>query len=51
MEESINRKCLDCGRDFEITPSEQKFFTSKELELPKRCLPCRRKRKAERSQS
>ena len=46
--ESIIKECVDCGQSFEITEGEQKFFASKKLELPKRCLGCRQKRKIER---
>lgn len=38
-------KCIDCGADF-FTEGEQDFYLSKGLETPKRCKPCRDKKKA-----
>ena len=38
-------KCKDCGKEFTITASEQEFYESKELALPKRCADCRKARK------
>jgi len=38
-------KCLDCGEEFTFTGGEQKYFITKGLSLPKRCLDCRAKRK------
>jgi len=38
--------CKDCGGSFIVTTSEQDFFASRELAIPKRCKPCRRLRKA-----
>jgi hypothetical protein len=37
--------CMDCGRDFTITEGEQRFFASRNLNLPRRCVNCRRLRK------
>ena len=37
--------CKDCGKEFTITASEQEFYESKELALPKRCADCRKARK------
>ena len=45
MSQTIQRQCKDCQQPFEISPEEQNFFESKNLELPKRCIPCRRKRR------
>jgi len=39
--------CRDCRQDFTLTVSEQEFFLGRELTPPKRCKPCRDKRKAE----
>lgn len=39
--------CVECGESFEITPTEQEFYMSRELDLPKRCADCREKRKQE----
>lgn len=40
-------KCKECGTEFEISESEQAFYTKKSLQLPKRCKPCRELRKKE----
>ncbi len=40
------RVCVDCGRQFEITPGEERFYKSKDLDLPKRCKPCRDKKRS-----
>ena len=40
------RVCVDCGRQFEITPGEERFYKSKGLDLPKRCKPCRDKKRS-----
>ena len=33
--------CKDCGKSFSILPKEEKFYTSKGLQIPKRCKKCR----------
>jgi hypothetical protein len=38
-------ECSDCGTSFPFTVSEATFFTSKGLSKPRRCKPCRQKRK------
>jgi len=38
-------KCVDCGESFIFTAGEQAFYYSKELSEPKRCKPCRDRRK------
>ena len=38
--------CVDCGKDFIWTASEQAFYTSKGLYPPKRDYVCRKARKA-----
>jgi hypothetical protein len=43
----IYRECTQCESDFYIKESDQQFFEEKELELPKRCWPCRQKNKRE----
>ena len=43
--EELTQVCKDCGNEFVITVSEQKFYESKELALPKRCEACRKARK------
>jgi CxxC-x17-CxxC domain-containing protein len=38
--------CIDCGADFTFTAEEQEFFATHQLtNEPKRCKPCREKRK------
>lgn len=44
--QEIKRNCLDCGKEYSITVSEQDFYESKGLALPKRCAECRKARKA-----
>ena len=39
-------KCADCRIDFTFTESEASFYASKGLTKPRRCKPCRQKRKA-----
>lgn len=38
--------CADCRTDFVFSQSEAAFYESKGLTKPKRCKPCRDKRKA-----
>ena len=37
----MKRTCVDCGKAFEITHSEEQFYHSKGYNLPKRCKACR----------
>ena len=37
--------CVDCGEPFTFSAAEQAFFTSKQLQPPKRCKLCRQYRK------
>lgn len=37
-------KCMDCGAEF-FTEGERNFYESKGLTMPKRCKPCRSKRR------
>lgn len=39
--ESIKITCDRCGEEFEISPAEQKFYSSKGFTLPKKCKKCR----------
>jgi serine/threonine protein kinase len=39
------RTCVDCDTQFTITNTEEKYFRSKSLELPKRCHDCRGKKR------
>lgn len=47
----IHRDCLDCGRQYTITPGEQEFYArmsgthGRAWKLPFRCEPCRRARR------
>jgi len=44
-------KCLDCENEFEFTDEERTWFEDKfgaDFKPPKRCKPCRKKRKEER---
>lgn len=45
IDQSISATCKDCGKDFVITPEEQRYFKSIGFELPKRCTDCRKARK------
>ena len=37
--------CQDCGKEFEFSAEEQKFFADKGFEEPKRCKDCRNAKK------
>ena len=39
--QEIKRNCVDCGKEYSVTISEQNFYESKGLALPKRCAECR----------
>lgn len=42
-------KCVDCGEEFIFTANEQEFYAEKGFtNEPKRCKPCRDKKKAEK---
>ena len=38
-------KCSECGKEFTMSPAEQKFYQKKGYTLPKRCYDCRMKEK------
>ncbi|MEE8168372.1 MAG: CxxC-x17-CxxC domain-containing protein [Candidatus Hydrothermarchaeales archaeon] len=40
--------CEDCEEEFVFSAEEQEFFTEKGFQTPKRCKPCRSKRKERR---
>ena len=51
------KTCIDCGSEFEFTEEDQEFISrSKDFETgnpyvpPKRCKPCRIKKKAKRNE-
>ena len=39
-------ECKDCHVDFEHDEREQEFFAQQGYDKPKRCIDCRRKKKA-----
>lgn len=42
-------KCVDCGTEFIFSARDQEFYAEKGFtNEPKRCKPCRDKRKAEK---
>jgi hypothetical protein len=43
--DDMKKKCVQCGKAFEISEAEKRFFESKNLTLPKRCRECREKNK------
>ena len=43
--------CSDCGSEFIFTAGEADFFQQKGLSTPKRCKPCRQKRKEEKARN
>lgn len=43
--EEIVRTCKDCGDEFTVSASEQKFYSEHGLEFPQRCPNCRDARK------
>ena len=44
------RKCQDCGRDFGVTVRDLTWYAEHQYQLPKRCLPCRKARRAARTE-
>lgn len=38
-------QCVDCKEEFEHDERDQEFFANKGFEKPKRCKPCRQKKK------
>ena len=40
-------KCIDCGKEFEFSPAEQKFYLERGFSFPKRCPDCREAKKAD----
>lgn len=47
--ERIIATCSDCGKEFIISPAEQKYYEEHNLFLPKRCFECRTKRRKVRT--
>ncbi len=46
--ESKTLHCQDCGKDFDFSEDEQKFFADKGFGDPKRCPDCRSAKKQSR---
>lgn len=46
--QEITRPCVDCGTDYTLTPAQQGNFKALGYELPKRCNPCRAKKRDDR---
>jgi hypothetical protein len=44
---TITLKCQEanCGKEFYLTPNEQRFYLDRGMSLPHRCLACRTKRR------
>lgn len=42
----VTPRCVDCGKNFEITNSQYEYFMKKGLDIPKRCPSCRKAKKA-----
>ncbi len=40
--------CCDCGREFDFSAGEQKFYHEKGLREPRRCQQCRRAKREQR---
>ena len=47
----IKQKCKQCGKEFELSDSEIKFYKDKGLTLPKRCEDCRKANKAQKEEN
>ncbi|NOZ76365.1 MAG: zinc-binding protein [Euryarchaeota archaeon] len=41
--------CEDCGEEFVFSGEEQQFYYERGFQTPKRCKPCRQRRKAART--
>lgn len=50
MSEDKVLTCSDCNSSFTFTASEQDFYTQKGFTEPRRCAPCRSRRKAARAE-
>ncbi len=44
----VQDTCKQCGEPFSLTRAAVDFFGDRRLEIPKRCLECRRKRREQR---
>lgn len=43
----MKRNCIDCGREFTISPYQQMFYANRGWELPRRCRACSEKKRQE----
>lgn len=39
------RICADCGQTFTLTQADIDFFLGRQLQIPRRCQPCRHERR------
>lgn len=39
------KKCLECNEEFTLTQTEVDWYKERDFKLPKRCQPCRKRRK------
>ena len=39
-------KCVDCGKTFEVSADEQRWYEEKGFQMPKRCPRCRKNKRA-----
>lgn len=47
----MKRTCIQCGKEFELSQNEIRFYRKKKLSLPKRCSECREKNRSSKTQS
>lgn len=45
---ALELRCVDCGLSFAMSPGEQRYFDERDLDLPRRCQPCRQARRTAR---
>ena len=43
-------QCKDCGDEFVFTERDQEFYQRQGFQEPKRCKPCRERKKRERAE-
>ena len=46
---TLQLQCIDCPNTFEHTERDQDFYAERGFETPKRCKPCRIKKKNRRN--
>ena len=42
--EPITKECFECGKEFTLSPAEQKFYIGHGYVIPKRCPVCRKEK-------